>query len=554
MADLIWGPDPDAPNFSVIPDPLDQPEGMRPSEAAEFKRLLQELAARQIEGLKLYEPLPIINQFHACTKDERLLRGSNRAGKTLGAAVEAARAVTGQDPFNKFPKRDGVGFVIGQNQKHLGGVIFKKLFRPGAFKIIRDEMTNEWRAFRPLADAARAREARPAPPLIPPRMLAEPIAWEDKKMQVPSRAVLTTGWVLQFFASGGQPPNGVDIDLFWIDEEIDNEAWYSELVARLLDRKGKMFWSATPQVASDSLYALHERAEREPPDPMVAEFLVLLTDNPHIDTEEKEKLLIRLSDEDRRVRYYGEYAQAGFRVYPEFDFAKIHAFPADGWQVPNNWARYMAVDPGRQRCAVLFLAVPPPAVGKFAVIYDELYIPNCTAEIFGKEVSEKSKGFLWEAMLIDNHAARIAEMGSGITVEYQYTQALKRYRVSTRNGCGFLAGSDNPKAGIEKVRDWLRIRPDGTSYLRVATGRCSNLRWETQRYHYKRERRLGTWVVTDEPVKRNDHLMDCLRYLAMYGPVWRMPKLSEKGKSSAVLAIEAKRKRQREKKNHAVPI
>jgi hypothetical protein len=518
-------------------------EPLKPSEASQLRFLLAELASREIEALKLYEPLPIINTFHACRRDERLLRGSNRAGKTLGAAVEFARAVTGADPFGKYPAANGRAFVVGQNQEQLAGVIFRKLFRPGAFKIIRDLATNLWRAFRPKEDRGREADARPAPPLIPARLVKE-FSWEDKKRQVPRKATLHNGWEITFFSSGGEPPNGQDIDLFWIDEEIESEAWYSELVARLLDRKGKFFWSATPQVASESLYALHERAEAE--DDLVAEFLCLLTDNFHIDDAEKEKLYRRLSPEERRVRYHGEYAASGFRVYPEFDFTKVHAHGSDdeGWQPPPDWARFKATDPGRQVCAVLFLAVPPPELGAFAVVYDELYLKGCDADRYGREVAGKSVHVVWDAMLIDNHAARVHEMGSGLTVEQQYTQALHRHGVEGRDGTYFLPGADDPKAGIEAVRNWLRIRPDGSAYLRVAKGRCPQLRWEVQRYHYKRNARKE---VTDEVEKRNDHLMDCLRYLAMYAPKWRKPKVAKSAESAAYRSLQAKLARKRAK-------
>jgi hypothetical protein len=44
--------------------------------------------------------------------------------------------------------------------------LLQKLFKPGAFQIIRDEETGKWRVFRPddPADMDREDEARPAPP------------------------------------------------------------------------------------------------------------------------------------------------------------------------------------------------------------------------------------------------------------------------------------------------------------------------------------------------------------------------------------------------------
>src|SRR6185369_14786047 len=151
----------------------------------------------------------------------------NRSGKTLTGAVEVARAVLGLDPYGKYPVRDGVGYCIGKDQGHIGRVVYKKLFRAGAFRIIRDEQTKAWRAYRPWEDSARKEESKPAPPLIPPRMILE-IGWEDKKAEVPNVVRLVTGWELHFFSSLGKPQKGSAINLFWMDEEIVDPSWYPE--------------------------------------------------------------------------------------------------------------------------------------------------------------------------------------------------------------------------------------------------------------------------------------------------------------------------------------
>jgi hypothetical protein len=65
-------------------------------------------------------------------KNERLFLGGNRSGKTLTAAVEVARIMTGQDPFGKQPKKDGIAILVGKDLNHCGKVMAKKLFRPDA--------------------------------------------------------------------------------------------------------------------------------------------------------------------------------------------------------------------------------------------------------------------------------------------------------------------------------------------------------------------------------------------------------------------------------------
>ena len=60
------------------------------------RNLVTELAKRKLESLRLYEPLPLAEQFHESKAYERILLGSNRSGKTLAAAVEVARAEIGR--------------------------------------------------------------------------------------------------------------------------------------------------------------------------------------------------------------------------------------------------------------------------------------------------------------------------------------------------------------------------------------------------------------------------------------------------------------------------
>jgi len=519
-------------------------------QAEEFRRIVSEQARRSIEGLRLYEPLTEQERFHQSQSRQRLLRGSNRGGKTLPAAVEIARAVTGQDPAGKYPGEDGRCYCVGRNLDHVGQVMWRKLSRPGAFKIIRDQTTGAWRAYRPWdpADQFRAREARPSPPLIPRRMI-QTAAWENKAKGIPKQVRLTNGWELNFYSSEGKPPQGSDLDLVWFDEEITDEDWHPEMVARLLDRKGKLVWSATPQAGTDKLFELHERAleekEKGVPEPAVEEFVILLMDNPHIGEAEKREFAASISELDQDVRIGGEFVLAGRRIFPEFSLA-IHGTP--WFEAPQDWTRYMVVDPGRQICAVLFAVVPPPEEGDQVYLEDELYIPNCNAQVFGKRVAQKAAGKRFEAFLIDHHGGRITDMGSGLTVEKQYAHELKKNRVQSRQtGHGFIWGSDDVDAGIEACKSWLLIRDNGTAKLQVLLDRhdpkktnLPGFEWEAKRYRYK----VIQGIVQDKPEDRGRvHQMANFRYLALFRPRYVRPPRTSTGPNGAVLAFRAKQKR-----------
>lgn len=572
---------PSPPPLGPPPDPLanepadlgrDEPVA---SDVLEYRRLLSEQMSRQIEALRLYEPLPIQAEFHANHARVRLLRGSNRSGKTLSCAVELARAVTTKDPHGKYPDVDGRAYIVGKDEKHLGEVIYRKLFRAGAFKIIRDEHTGLWRLYHPwnARDRIRMKEAKKAPPLIPSRFV-KAVAWNNKAANIPQKVTLTTGWEIDFWSSLSKPPRGSDLDLVWFDEEIIDSEWYPEMSSRLLDRAGVMFWGATPQTGSDRLFELHNRCEAEWEDferagkpngkePSAREWLILLADNPHIDEQQKIEHAKDLSDEEIEVRIHGGFAIEASKVYPEFS-PRIHG--TQYFDIPHAWCRYAVIDPGRQVCAVLFAAVPPPAtqiqIGETTggqpitlifdgdqdlVLYDELYIRSCDAVTFGERMAAKCIGQEFEAFIIDRHGGRISDIGSGRTVEEQYAAALESRGVkSHRTGSGFLWGSDDVQGRTESVRALLKVRRDGHPSLKVVAinDRLPNFKWEIERYRYKRDK-TGTLDVPED--RGRVHLMACLGYLCAYAPKYVAPKLTKGAVSGAFRAFKDRLARMQKK-------
>jgi len=527
-------------------DPVFGPESdLSAWRAREIRRILAEKARRQAEALRLYEPLPSQHQFHLSKAGERIVRGSNRAGKTLAPAVEVARAVTGQDPWNKYPKENGRWFCVAKDGKEVAQVMWRKLARAGAFRIIRDPVTNQWRAFRPLNqwDQENIDKSKPAPPLIPRRFIKS-IAWENKKENQPSTVLLHNGWELNFFSSLGKPPHGSDIDGAWFDEEIVDPDWYPEISARLLDRRGKFIWGATPQAGTEQLFGLHERAQEEhgKEQPAVAEFVMRLRDNPHVSEEAKRDFAAKLSEQEYEVRFEGEFALLSYKVFPEFD---KFTYTSSWFDVPVDWTHYAVVDPGRQVCAVLFAAVPPPDRSDHVYLYDELYLRNCDAELFGQEMMHKTRGKRFHAFVIDHQGGRMHEAGGGLTVETQYSAALKKYKVqSTATGYNFAWGNSDVHSGLEACRALLRKTRDEKPRLLVLSDKCPNFIWEMEHYRFKRVKQQ----VTEDPENRGRvHLMACLRYLASYPPKYVKPPTGKAHKSGAIAAFRAKQKRRKER-------
>ena len=101
------------------------------------------------------------------------------------------------------------------------------------------------------------------------------------------------------------------------------------------------------------------------------------------------------------------------------------------------------------------------------------------------------------------------------------------YRDYFRNvsGLELAPANNNISDGIERVRDFMY-----TGKLKFFTS-CVNIREEAGKYVFK-QNRDGTG--TDDPVDRNNHLMDAVRYLVMGLPM----DLTELGPSGATSGVD----------------
>jgi hypothetical protein len=499
----------------------------------ELKEMQAELASRRIEALKLYRPTEQQEEVHKSLASEILVLGGNRSGKSLCTFVEDARAVCGVDPNGKYPERDGVLVVVGKDWKHIGLTVYPLLFMAGAFKMIRDESSGDWRAYNPATDSHREKEAKPAPPLIPPRLVKKK-SWILKSARYIQSCELTTGWQIFFFSSEGDPPQGFKASRVHIDEDVNNgDSWVPEMQARLSDLKGVLCWSAMPHSRNDSLQGLAERAEKLVEDgvenPSIVKFQLRFLENPHITDDEKRKRIegwAALGEDVLRMRSEGEFITDSILCYPTFAM-HVHGYDRSTLPlnvVPDDWCRYAAIDPGHSVTSVLFGAVPPD--DSMLLIYDQLYIRQCNAIIFGEKMAEKCRGQSFHAFIIDMHGGRIREIGSGRLPVELYTEQLKAQGVSSATtGHSFLAGCDDIAARMSAVQNYMHIRPQGTPTLRVLRSACPDLEREMKRYKKKTQLLGGSYIVTDQPNTRGEvHACQCLEYLCAYRPRYHRPK------------------------------
>jgi hypothetical protein len=510
--------------------------------AGEIRRreVIRKALAYHMEGLRLYRPLPHLEPFHASRAKWRVIDGSNRSSKTMSGCVEGCRAWLGCDPYDKYVRKGGNAIVVGMKWEQIE-MIWRKCAKPGAFKIIRDEKTRLWRAVRPDLhdplhldpyDEAFREKWRDAPPLIPPRMIAGRIAWEDRAKGIPTFVAFTTGWSIHFYSSNTIPPQGDHYHFALKDEELLNPLFVDEIKRGLValdepyEHRPRGIWSATAQTTNPELLQMREQAEAG--SSHVHAFKALLKDNPYVPDEEKQIFHDSLSEDDRKVRYYGEYALAGRRCYPTFDPQGIHGYEPK--EIPPTWCRYLVLDPGGgHKCGTLFVAVDPQE--KHVWAYEELNLQNSDPATWAQRIAAKGEQF--EAGVIDMRAGKQKSMGLAVAnVARSYADALEAAGVEFRQKGpmeGFFPGNDDVAARQAALRAWMSVRQHdpfaGTPKLLVARGCLPHLEEQIRHAHMDfrnpEKRAKAGWGKLPEDI------LVCAEYLAAFNPRYFEPSETE---------------------------
>jgi len=317
------------------------------------------------------------------------------------------------------------------------------------------------------------------------------VSWEKRGQGIPRWCKLANGWEIMFRSGKGDPPRGIQLDLLYFDEEFLNQKFYAEGCARLVDRNGVGIWAATPDVSSPQFAQLLERANKEYPG--IEAYYLFIEDNPFLTPEARQELFDSLTtEEERQVKYYGRATMFGRRIYLEYRPEEHHG--CEPFEIPDDWCRYVFLDPGRQRSGTVLAAIDPEE--KHFWVYDAFPLKNADALRWAHEIANRQGKFKFEGFVIDQRMGRERPAGIGeSSVAEQYWEALESVGVQPRTAgplAGFFPGSDVIMFREEALLGLMKIREigpfAGTPKLKVFKDVCPDLHREIQEAYYDRER------------------------------------------------------------------
>jgi hypothetical protein len=224
-----------------------------------------------------------------------------------------------------------------------------------------------------------------------------------------------------------------------------------------------------------------------------------MDDNPHLDQRTKERVLAEYSDEERQARKSGMFVHFAGLVYSEFD-PETHVEPALS-VLPEGVEVFGGIDPGiRHMAAVVFCYLDGE---DNLVVFDELALQGLTISEVCKEIElTLSKWDVKPRWWVIDPASRNKNNQTGRSDQMEFSD----------HGIFTSPGQNAVRPGINKVKERLRA-----GRLRI-TQNCPVLISEFKKYRWSTPKRSEN-DAREAPVKRDDHLLDALRYVVMNRPL-----------------------------------
>ncbi len=408
--------------------------------------------------------------FHKSTARNRWVFGGNRTGKTECGAVEAVWFARGIHPYRsiKGPTSGWVVSLTGEVQRDV------------AQKKVLSYLPPQWIYSVVMKKGRRDNPEGGIIDFILVKSIHGGLSVIGFKSCDQGRSVF----------------QGTSLDWVWFDEEPPLDI-YQECRMRVLDKRGDIWGTMTPLMGLTWVY---DQIYLNGDDPEIWHQTMSWKDNPFLDKQGIELMEKVLSRDELRSRQHGEFASKSGLVYPEFD-DRVHVI--EPFEIPQHWQSTISIDPG---------FVNPLSAHWYAVDGDGNVFVIAEHFASGKDclwhsqrIKEISRQLNWKT----DSAGRYAALIDSAALQRTLSGEKSVVQLFLQEGIAVNPKVDkNVPGGIQRVKQYLSDDPDRPKLYIFNT--CTELIREFKLYRYGQG---------EEPVKKDDHALDELRYFIASRPL-----------------------------------
>lgn len=282
--------------------------------------------------------------------------------------------------------------------------------------------------------------------------------------------------------------NGYEIEHRYMGlvESNPEEGWIRD---EFLLRSSRIFASKSVDTTS------YDKLKTKKPEKAYHSFLSATVDNTYLPSTFISDVCAGKSDKWIRKYIYCYLEVKEGTVYPEFMDCLV-----DPFRIPDNWLRIYGFDKGWSDATCLACGAIDPDKG-ICYIYDEYYETQKPVTYHCRRIKEKIDGFKMYKPIQADPSVHNKSDRDGVSYQDYF------YQVS---GIWLSEGNNALIDGIDRVRDFMY-----TGKLKFFTS-CVNMKEEASNYLWKKDK---DGIMSDNPIDRNNHLMDSVRYLCMALPM-----------------------------------
>lgn len=281
-------------------------------------------------------------------------------------------------------------------------------------------------------------------------------------------------------------------------EDIRQECW-----ARTLDFSGDELFTMTPLQGMTWMYdEIFLAAQREENAGRIHVTLASMLDNPYLPGDVRERIMAMWGDDDemRQARVEGRFVHFGGLVYPGFEEVLVEPFKREE---VADLELVCAIDPGVVHTGVVW-------VGFHDDYSMDVFAARKFRDVDVADVAEQIRMVNGAWGIEDGSLRYVIDPAARSRGQTDKIRVIDEYN---NQGIGASPGQNDVDTGILSLR-----RRINHNKLRVGRD-CEDLIFEARRYRIE-DRKDGKFSV----VKKDDHVVDALRYAAMerlYEPVVR---------------------------------